>query len=95
MGENAEEIINHDRSIRANSWRRFSADWMQHGHKALEVQNYINANALGDVNMCVAGTFDGGTYLPFAIISQMFRKSEKDYFNLLRKVSKRTNITVD
>jgi hypothetical protein len=45
--------------------------------------------------MCTAGTFDGGIYLPFALLSQMIRTSDDTYPELLKRVAQRACITVD
>ena len=95
MGENSKEIAEHDKRMRANAWRIYSANWMQHGEAAAEMFRYINEHKTSEVNMCVAGTFDGGIYLPFAIYAQCFRKMEESYRNILKKVARRDCITVD
>jgi len=95
MGNNTKRIINHDKNIRANSWRIYSADWLQSGEDALKLVRYIKKNKIEEVNMCIAGTFDGGNYLPFAVCADMFRNSEKEYGDILNTVSKRACITVD
>ena len=95
MGENAPEIAVHDKTIRANAWREYSADWMHYGEYAMKMIEFIKENKKGEVNMCLAGTFDGGIYLPFALCAQMYRKTDADYITTLKKVSRRSCITVD
>ena len=95
MGNNTKEIIIHDKNMRANSWRIYSADWLQSGEDTLRLIRYIKDNKTDDVNMCIAGTFDGGSYLPFSLCAEMFRNSGREYGEILNKVSKRANITVD
>ena len=95
MGENHKDIAAHDRYIRAQGWRSFSADWMRNGDRVAQMVQFINANKQGDVNMCAAGTFDGGIYLPFALCAQMYWHCDEDYKDILKTVSKRACITVD
>ena len=68
---------------------------MQNGDRAAQMLRFIKENKLGDVNMCIAGTFDGGIYLPEALCAQMFRGCGEDYPELLKKVARRVCITVD
>ena len=95
MGENSDKIAVHDTRIRANAWREYAADWMQSGERAAQMLRFIKENKLSEVNMCLAGTFDGGIYLPMALCAQMYRNSNEDYQEILRKVARRPCITVD
>ena len=95
MGENSSEIADHDRRVRAKSWRRYAANWMTNGTYTHEMIKFIAENQLTDTTMCIAGTFDGGIYLPFALYAQMFRKNEDTYAPVLNSVAKRACITVD
>ena len=95
MGENAQQIIDHDRRMRANAWRLFSATWMRSGEDAYRAMKFINENQLSDTTMCIAGTFDGGIYLPFALSAQMFRRTDESYQYMLERVSRRSSIRVD
>ena len=95
MGDNSNVIAMHVRNIRAKSWRLYSANWMRNGDRALEMTKVIKEDKLGEINMCVAGTFDGGIYLPLAICAQMFRDSSDNYQELIRKTARRACITVD
>ncbi len=95
MGENAEAIARHDRLIRARGWRDYAASWMTSGGRVAEMLRFIKENKLGEVSMCLAGTFDGGIYLPMALSAQMLRACDEDYGELLRRVSRRVCITVD
>jgi hypothetical protein len=95
MGENAPSVAAHDKRIRANTWRAYAADWMQNGERAREMLRFIGENKVGEVNMCIAGTFDGGIYLPEALCAQMFRNCEEPYADILKKTARRACITVD
>ena len=95
MGENSVEIAEHDKRVRAKVWRSFAADWMLGGDRVLEMLKFIKENKCSEVDMCLAGTFDGGIYLPVALCAEMFRCSDGEYGDILRRVSKRPCITVD
>ena len=68
---------------------------MNTGFSARRVPKFIKENKLGDVNMCLAGTFDGGIYLPVALCAQMYRNCDADFADILKVVSRRSCITVD
>lgn len=95
LGENSDEIANHDRRMRAKSWRRFSSEWMKNGEWAHRMMKFINENSVADTTVCIAGTLDGGLYLPFALYAQMFYKLDDTYPNTLSRVSRRACIDVD
>lgn len=95
MGENAHEIADHDRRLRAKAWRKFAADWMCNGDRVHQMMKYINDNQLSDTTMCNAGTFDGGIYLPFALCAEMFCRLDEEYPKILQRVARRPVIRVD
>ena len=95
MGENAPSVAAHDKRIRANAWREYAADWMQNGDRVREMLQFIGEHKVSEVNMCIAGTFDGGIYLPEAVCAQMFRSCEEPYSEILKKTARRACITVD
>lgn len=94
LGESAESQCDHDRRIREAAWRRYSAEWMQYGEAAGRMMKFINDNELTPTTMCLAGTFDGGAYLPFAVCGQMFRGYDGDYPTLLNRVARRSYISL-
>lgn len=95
MGESADDLKEHDRRIRAYAWRRYSAEWMQYGAAAAKMLQFINDNQLTPTTMCLAGTFDGGAWLPVAICGQMFRSYDGDYPALLNRVARREYLTIE
>ena len=40
----------------------------------------------------MAGTFEGGIYLPQAIMAQMFRTLDEDYGETMKKVARRNYV---
>ena len=95
MGDNAKRIADHDRRLRANAWRIYAAHWAVSGRKAHELVNYVKDHRRGDVSICLAGTFDGGIYLPEALSAQMMRRPHESFDATLRRVMRRSSLTVD
>lgn len=95
MGENSIEIADHDRKVRADAWRIFSANWMQHGEYAFRMLQHIKENKKGNINMCLAGTLDGGIYLPYALCGQMYRNLDSEYGEILKRVARRPSVSMD
>lgn len=95
MGENSVQLAEHDRRVRAEAWRIYSAEWLRNGGYADRMLRFIRENQLGEVNMCLAGTFDGGLWLPAALCGEMFYSLEGEYSDLVSRVVRRECITVD
>ena len=95
LGENAQSIIDHDKQMRSAAWRTYSANWMQSTEKAVEMFEFIEDNRISDVNMCIAGTFDGGINLPFAITAELFWNPKATAPTVLKKVLKRPSVVID
>lgn len=95
MGQNSKVIASHDKGIRASGWRHYTADWVKHGEDAFDMIEHIKKHMKDDVSMCLAGTFDGGIYLPMAICAEMFRNSAEDYNEVVKKVIRRDSISFD
>jgi hypothetical protein len=45
--------------------------------------------------MCIAGTFDGGIYLPFALAAEFFWNPQASAQETLKKVLKKSCVTTD
>lgn len=95
MGDNAPEIAAHDRAVRRSGWKRYSADWTRCGDRAQQMLKFIKENKLSGVETCMAGTFDGGMYLPLALMSEMFFDCDGDYRDLLKKVMQRPRVVTE
>ncbi len=89
MGENSERIAYHDKMVRAKSWKAYSAAWMVSGKYTLEMTKHIKKYKLDDIDMGVAGTLDGGLYLPIALCAEMFRNCDDDFEVLLERTARR------
>ena len=95
MGDNAGRIAAHDRRIRGNAWRRYAADWTLSGAWAHKLLAFVREHKKSEVNICLAGTFDGGIYLPEALAAQMLRRPYESFDTTLRRVMRRSSLTVD
>lgn len=94
LGNNATEIIEHDRRMRPGGWKQFSAEWMQYGQYALRMLRFIKENALSEVSVGTVGVFDGAIFLPEALSAQMFRTTEDEYGETLKKVARRDKVVI-
>lgn len=92
LGENSNAIKKHDRMVRSKSWKEYSADWIRNGDRALEMLRVIKDNKLGEINMCLAGTFDGEIYLPMALCAQMYQNCDMPYKDILQQVMRRPSV---
>ena len=96
MGENAVEIANHDRRMRAKGWKYFSANWMINAKYVHKMMKFINENEISNTTMCIAGTFDGGLYFPFAMCAEMFRNNNaEDVSEIINKVAQKPRVSFE
>ena len=95
MGENAPEIADHDRRMRAKGWRSLAGRWMMNGGYAHRMIDFINKNQLTDTALCIAGTLDGGIYFPMAMYAQMFGDLSDTYPVMMNKVARKPRVTID
>jgi hypothetical protein len=86
IGNNSEDIKTHDRKIRERGWKIYSGEWAQHGKWAHKLYEFVKNNKTSSINTCLAGTFDGGIYLPVAVSASMLR-SLSPYDGTLKKVT--------
>ena len=87
LGENAEEILEHDRLLREETWRKLSAEWIRHGEQARMMAEFIINETGGRVNLCLAGAFDGGLWFPSAVCSEVVLNPYRDFGEILEKVA--------
>ena len=92
LGENSSRIAEHDKQIRTDAWRIYSSNWMKYGHYFATMEKFINENKKYPVNMCMAGTFDGDVYLPFALSAEMLRRRDEKFEDTLNRVLRRDYI---
>ena len=94
LGENSYRMAEHDRGIRRDAWRIYSANWMKYGHYFAKMERFIGENKKSPVDMCMAGTFDGEVYLPFALAAEMLYKRDEKFEDTLGRVSARDYISL-
>ncbi len=96
LGENAKEVSAHDRALRERVfWRRYSAGWLQHGDRARKMTELIINETGGEVNLCMAGAFDGEIWLPSAICSEIFKNPYRPYSDIVAELLPRKYIKLD
>lgn len=91
LGRNAEEISAHDKRLRRDGWRIFSAEWLKYGEYAHRMLKIIG-ELCPDAETCLAGSFDGGIWLPEALAADMFYTDRGGYDEVLMKVAMRAYI---
>lgn len=95
LGENAKEVSEHDKHVRSKAWKLYTANWSESVDKAAETFAFIDKNRFSDVTMCIAGTFDGGIYLPFATMAELFWNPQASSRETLKKVLKKDCVIID
>ncbi len=85
LGENTSRLMENDRRLRTDAWRQFTTGWIRYGDYARRMAEHIYKLTDGKVNLCMAGLFDGGIYIPEAICSEIF----EDPFLRLEDISER------
>lgn len=89
MGENSEKIAYHDKMIRKKAWKAYASAWMVSGKYALDMVRHIKKYKLGEVDIGIAGTFDGGLYLPVALCAEMYRNCDDSFDEILKRTAQR------
>ncbi len=95
MGENAPEICEHDRRLRSDAWRAFTADWLQNGDYARRFAERIYEITKGNVNLCMAATFDGGVYFPQAACAEIFWDPTRTYGEIMKAAADKPMVTLN
>jgi len=95
LGENAPEICAHDRRLRSDAWRTFTADWLKNGDYARRFAEKIYELTRGNVNLNMAATFDGGVYFPHAVCSEIFWDPNRTYGEIMKAAADKSFVTMD
>ena len=95
LGDNSSELMEHDRKLRSDAWRHFSAGWQRYGDYARRVAELAYKITGGKVNLCMAGAFDGGIFAPSAICSDIFEDPEQNFFDIAERAVKRKCVRKD
>lgn len=94
MGENSPEITSHDAEMRRLAWRRFSSEWAKYGDYARRLAEYATEKSGGRINLCMAGTFDGGIHLPEALCSSFFYDPNVDFADVLADTLRQEHVLI-
>ena len=86
LGENHPAIAAHDKALRKNAWKYFTGEWTQYGRYAQRIAQLALERTGGKVNLCMAGAFDGGIWVPEAICSGLFWDPDIDFKDLVCRV---------
>lgn len=92
LGENTPGLMENDRHLRADAWRAFSAGWARYGEYARRMIEYVHKLTGGRCNVCMAGLFDGGIWLPEAICTDIFENPYEDFSKILERTMGRRNV---
>lgn len=95
LGENSERISKHDRALRSDAWRIFTSQWLKSGDRAKRMANHIYSLTGENVNLCMAGLFDGGIWIPEAICARIFENPTLDYSEIVKTVCARNSAKIE
>ena len=68
---------------------------MKNGAYAHRFTSLIYELTKGNVNMCMAGTFDGGTYFPQAVCAEMFWDPEREYPEIMKSAMDKNFVIIN
>ena len=94
LGDNVPELLVHDRGLRDDAWRMFSAQWVRYGRYALRLARHIHEKTQGDCHLCMVGLLDGGRWLPEALCSEIFWSPLDNWDDLLERVMMRPGLQI-
>ena len=95
LGEGSPKLLSHDRNLRSDSWRRYTAAWLRYGDTARRLAEHASRLKGGKLNLCMAGLFDGGLWAPFAICSSIFEDPTEPFADITERVMKRKKARID
>ncbi len=95
LGDGSPLLLEHDRRLRSDSWRRYTAAWLRYGEYARKVAEYAYKLTDGRINLCMAGLFDGALWAPFAMCSSIFEDPTESFDDIAERVMKRKNVKID
>lgn len=89
LGENSCAIVQADAKLRAPIWQSMEAGWAAYGEYALRLIREVQQLTGGEVNICMAGAFEGDISLPLGLCAEMMFNPQREFPALLYKVSSR------
>lgn len=94
LGENVPEMTAHDRALRDDAWRTFSAQWVRYGRYALRLARHVHERTGDSTHLCMVGLLDGGRWLPEALCAEIFWSPLDEWDDLLERVMKRPGLQI-
>lgn len=94
LGENSTEVSAHDLNLRKSVWKYFYGEWTQYGKYAQRVAQLAARLTGGNINLCMAGLFDGGIWIPEAICSELFWNPYAEFEEIVCKTFERNDVVV-
>ncbi len=89
LGENDIAVSERDNALRKPMWKQFEGEWLRYGRYAHRLIKEVVARSNGKINLCMAGVFDGGIWLPEALCAEMMWSTQEEFSAVVEKVVKR------
>ncbi|MBR5438848.1 MAG: hypothetical protein IKV61_01330 [Clostridia bacterium] len=89
LGENSNFVKEHDKYLRSSGWNTLSAGWIKNGERARLIADLALTLTNGNVNLCMAGAYDGGIFLPMALCAEIFKNPTEKFEDILERVNGR------
>ena len=86
LGENCNFVTEHDKYLRSSGWASLTAGWIKHGELARQIAE-LALSIDSDVNLCMAGAYDGGIWLPMALCADIFINPTEKFEEILDRVN--------
>jgi hypothetical protein len=88
LGENCDFVIEHDKYLRSSGWNTLSSGWIKNGDRARRIAE-LALQLDPNVNLCMAGAYDGGIWLPMALCADIFKNPNENFDDILERVNAR------
>lgn len=93
LGENTREVTKSDYALRKDAWRIFQAGWITYGENAVKTARQIYDATDGEVEIGMAGCFDGGMWAAEALCAQIITDPHREYRDVLSHTLAKPGIT--
>lgn len=87
LGCASESLKNHDIEMLKPMWRHFQSEWYLNGKYAYEMTKHISKK--DNVTIGMAGMFAGGIWFSESLCAQIMWECDREYEEIIAKVSKR------
>ena len=88
LGENCDFVTEHDKYLRSSGWASLTAGWVRYGEYARKIAE-LALELDPNVNLCMAGAYDGGIWLPMALCADIIKNPNENFDDILNRVSVR------